>query len=747
MSAPEKIAILGGGVGAMAAAFALTESGKPYDITVYQMGWRIGGKGASGRNMDPAFRYRIEEHGLHVWSGVYENAFGLMRAAYAALGRAPDAPLGTWQAAFKPQNFLVLTEVYKGEWNFWPLTIPTNNQEPGDPDASLFLPLTSYLEMALELLLDLFRNSSLTEMPATRSFGDGPAERAIAAWLNPAERASLSFGEQILLACQRVAHEMAQPSRSLDFLDQLAHVVEAGIERVEETLHSLLEGVILFLLDLFMYMLWEWVRERLDDPTTRRNWIFLNFGYGNIKGVLKDQILVKGFPVVDDKDYRAWLRRYIVQDRVDGQSLTLNSPLVWFIYDADFAYRDGDFAKPNISAAVALYTLARMAFTFKGALIWEMQAGMGDTVFTPFYEVLKQRGVKFKFFHKVTGLHLSEDKKSVAAITVSEQVALKGKEYEPLVPIKGLPCWPSTPLYEQLVDGERLKRDKVDLEAWCCEEQVQELRLEAGRDFDKVVLGISLGALPYIACELIEASPAWQGMIEKVRTTRTQAFQLWLKPTAYELGWTLMGQPIEDAHDTSPLTTWADMAHLIEREGWEAWGERYPLDIAYFCGPLSDEPPIPPSACGPVQDCTELSQEAGNERAKRTAQAYLDSDVGRLWPRSQKPGGGFDRSLLIADEAGNPTEQQRFDAQYFRGNVQPSERYVLSLSGSTPYRLQPGSSGFANLYLAGDWTWNGFNAGNVEAATMSGLLASNALSGYPPRSAIVGVDFGQKGEE
>ena len=31
---------------------------------------------------------------------------------------------------------------------------------------------------------------------------------------------------------------------------------------------------------------------------------------------------------------------------------------------------------------------------------------MGDTIFTPFYQVLKRRGVKFKFFHAVTNLGL-----------------------------------------------------------------------------------------------------------------------------------------------------------------------------------------------------------------------------------------------------------------------------------------------------------------------------------------------------
>ena len=49
----ERIAILGGGVGALCAAVALSEidpKGEKYEITLYQLGWRLGGKCASGRN-------------------------------------------------------------------------------------------------------------------------------------------------------------------------------------------------------------------------------------------------------------------------------------------------------------------------------------------------------------------------------------------------------------------------------------------------------------------------------------------------------------------------------------------------------------------------------------------------------------------------------------------------------------------------------------------------------------------------
>src|SRR5262245_19746294 len=82
---PIEVAVVGGGCAAMAAAFELTrpEHRGAYHVTVYQMGFRLGGKGASGRGPHD----RIEEHGLHLWMGFYENAFRLMRECYAELGR------------------------------------------------------------------------------------------------------------------------------------------------------------------------------------------------------------------------------------------------------------------------------------------------------------------------------------------------------------------------------------------------------------------------------------------------------------------------------------------------------------------------------------------------------------------------------------------------------------------------------------------------------------------------------------
>src|SRR6185369_4332575 len=95
-SSRPRAAVLGGGLGSLTTAFELSSRG--YDVTVYQMGWRLGGQGASGRNLNTYGR--IEEHGLHIWFGFYHNAFRMMGQVYEELRRPPDHPLSTVERAF-----------------------------------------------------------------------------------------------------------------------------------------------------------------------------------------------------------------------------------------------------------------------------------------------------------------------------------------------------------------------------------------------------------------------------------------------------------------------------------------------------------------------------------------------------------------------------------------------------------------------------------------------------------------------
>ena len=63
---PIEVAIIGGGCAAITAAFELTrpEHEHKYHVTIYQLGWRLGGKGASGRgpaDRKPCHGYRSNE--------------------------------------------------------------------------------------------------------------------------------------------------------------------------------------------------------------------------------------------------------------------------------------------------------------------------------------------------------------------------------------------------------------------------------------------------------------------------------------------------------------------------------------------------------------------------------------------------------------------------------------------------------------------------------------------------------------
>ena len=65
----KKIAVLGSGMSALASVYELTSYEnwqEHYDITIYQMGWRLGGKTATGRGPNE----RIQEHGIHIAQGL-----------------------------------------------------------------------------------------------------------------------------------------------------------------------------------------------------------------------------------------------------------------------------------------------------------------------------------------------------------------------------------------------------------------------------------------------------------------------------------------------------------------------------------------------------------------------------------------------------------------------------------------------------------------------------------------------------
>jgi uncharacterized protein with NAD-binding domain and iron-sulfur cluster len=646
MTAPRRtrVAILGGGPAGIAAAFELTatpELRERFEVTVHQPGWRLGGKGASGR--DRELCDRILEHGLHIWFGFYDNAFALMQRCYEELGRPPEAPLATWDAAFKPCHDIVIYEHWKGRWIARRCFFPPNPLPPGGP--AILPALENMLEKALAWLI-----------------GAGPAHEA------------LRMAEKLLRGFE--------------------HLTDVVLKQLGK------------LLRLARDELWKhYVEARIDDDGLRFWFQNLDIVQAIVHGIGDDRLLERGCESIDGEEFSAWLARH------GAMEMTLQySPVIRGVYDSSFAYEDGDKNRPNMAAGTALRDAIRTLFGHRGAFFYKMQAGMGDTVFGPLYEVLHRRGVRFEFFSFVTEVRPDAAGKTVDAIDVVDQVALTRPEYEPLYDVLGLPCWPSEPLWDQLEDGEALRKTKPDFEHVADPLGRGATTLRRGEDFDEVVLAFPPDVQRTVCEPLAHVHARYSEMLGATKTVVTQAFQLWFTEPLHEgLRWHYAEDSICGSF-VEPLDTWCSMSQLIPREAFPADA----VGSMVYC-------------CGVMPDAHLHDPEQADARARANTRRFLEHDATTLWPGAAAPDGAFDWSVLV--DLCERSGEQRLDAQYWRANLQAAERYVLSVAGSIGARLWPHQRPFANLVLAGDWTRSGLDAGCIEGSVTSGILAARELSG------------------
>ncbi len=691
----EKIAIIGGGVGGCLAAFWLSDPALRgrYEVTLYQMGWRLGGKGASGRNQNPILGQRSEEHGLHIWFGFYENAFHAIKQAYKIMG--PNGPFKSWEDAYNPQETGVIADRHTGKWDFWQYRFPKNGDEPGDgtPLPSIW----EYFRRALAWLVDnIDAHPHLNDMlPAPAVRANDPA---VAGGQHPTH---LHRAHGIAQALPDSVHELP-----------LAHVMSIASD-----------------LFSFVHHLGEVITEekmKLDNELARLAYI-LDLGVTSIRGALADGVLFHGFDSIDNVEFQAWLKSHGARFYS-----TTTSGILKGLYDLPFAYEDGmteidGTPRPNMGAGTALRCLVRIFFGYKGSYIYKMNAGMGETVFTPFYLALKERGVKFEFFHRLENLGLSADGESIETLTFARQATLVNGTYDPLISfdVNGTPfrVWPDAPRAEQISSQVPQENEPTFESAWCQVKPVETRKLTVGQDFHQVVLATSLGPIPTVAKELLAVSEPWRKMVEKVKTVRTQCVQLWMLTPEGGLGWNEKGPFAEhalvDAY-IDPINTWMDQSVILETEKWTAPNK--PQFLAYFCGPMREDPNQ-----APLTDAH--YPESQRQKVFDMAQTYFKSAIHPIWPNVTAADGSLDWTKVFDPFDGQG--EKRAKGQYYRCNIDPSERYVLSVAGSLPYRLRSDRSGFRNLYLAGDWTVNGLNAGCVEAAAISGCIAARGISGIP----------------
>lgn len=690
---PKRVAILGGGMAALSAAYEITNT-PDIEVTVHTLGWRLGGKCASSRGAHD----RIEEHGIHGFLGSYYNANALLAEVYRELARPPGTPLATFEEAMVGMDSLQMYSNGGDPATRFNAVFPPNTIFPNPADPGAIIDCERLLEFVLAAL--------------ERIHNQYPGH---------------SFADHLDLVWPKVAAALSQAkAENIPFSQHhpLLTVIEDGLSHLRGILPAMIAGL-------------EWI-----DPHLQQIIAIIDWAYTLIKGALVDEVALKGFDHLDTVNWDAWLLSHGARPETVAAPISLNTVNLAYQYPA------GDTGKtPAQMGAGAYLHWSLRSLAYCGHAVYAFAAGTGETVIAPLYQVLKARGVKFAFFSKVEELTLSEDASQVESVTIRVQATPKAGlyGYDPLFTPAGplpVPSWPHEPHYDQLVEGDEMAGHGYDLESWWCAWQPETYRhLQAGDDFDVLVFALSIGAVPHVCGQLMAANPAWKTMVSAIPTVRTQAFQIWLSESYTDLGWDL---PLT-GHNTALADTYqrpfdghCEMRHVLKWENWPA-GEA-PKSLWYFCDEFPDDPHQPP-----FSDHGYPTRMA--DKVKANAISYVQTAIGGLMPKATvaaRQGHGsktaLDFDLLVPSQPG--AGEQAFDGQFWRANIDPTETYVQSPPGSTAARLRPWQSGFANLLIAGDWTYTGLNVGSVECAVMSGRLASHGITGSPALSAISGYPTG-----
>lgn len=696
MADKKNIVILGGGVAGCTAAYWLThipEWRAKYRVSLYQCGWRLGGKGASGRNRDTLRSY---EHGPHAWYGGYENGFRTMRAVFKE-----------FKEAFG--NHGIFSEVM------------------GADGGALFKPANQaqYVHLRDGIPPEVWT----WEFPFSDQYGESGDG-------NPAP----GFRE----ALRRLWEHLKSNLRGSALLDQFEVSLEkelelqafSGVAAERENLFDLAESATLDVVDFpdnknaywWMLLVLAQLRKRLNrlieaTPGKHKVLVMADFMVAMAQGAVVDVVKPdRKYEELDAEDFQAWLGKH----RAYYKNID-ESPYIKGLYEAAFAYKRG--TEPNLGAGTALRIAIWIFFGYKGHYIHKMQAGMGEVMFSPLYKVLSEPGedgnprVDFHFFHRVTGIELDASKKRVAKVRMRRQVVPRGG-YPYLIdaslPGQSAPfwCWPDSPDWDHIENGGQLQHADppgVDLESRWTTILGTEKDLEVGRD-DVVIFAMPAPVLPELVEELAANNGRFAEMVGGIDSVAPAAAQFWINGESGEPDlWSAHGvtEEIIGAGASNPLSIFLDYTPVMHTELPEP-GKRH---LLYACGITPEhgnEDSLPdPGSDLPQQQHDVLAGDARN---------LIAAEWVGLFPSLCDASGGFDWSRLGGDSP------DFLNHHYHRVNFDGSSRYILSTVDSVNHRL-PSASGYANLLLAGDWIKTGIDLGCVEAATVSGMMAAEAVTG------------------
>ena len=697
MTAKTKVAVLGGGPAGLAAAFALSatpELRARYDVTIYQSGWRVGGKCGQGRK-GPA--NRIEINGTHYLFGAYDAAFALASEIFAELEAKGDTRFGSYESQFLECNTVAIKEFFNGNWETWTLSLPGSGKPPGTratPREPLTLRTT--IHGVTSWMIDLTSSGSAGDLLGGQS---GTPTDAPHWW----EKLGSMIGHEL----ERIEHYAGVGM--LGLVKELAARLEADLQKSKPV-----RDAIVWLLTHFRSWAWSLLGNATKTHIdARRLWQLIDLGTTIMIGLIEDDVLSEsGFEKIDQYDLREWLTKWGAQE-----GTVWSAPITTW-YNAIAAYADGDIDSPNMSAGMGLRGILRLALTYEGSIAFQLSYEVGDSIIAPMYQVLVNRGVKFMYFHRVRDLVPSADGTTIDTITVERQVNLKGGDptsYQPFMTLpNGRPVWPDEPLVDQI---EMPAMGPNDLLSFYAPKVGHELELHRGTDFDIAVYALPVATTRWYCAKLIDQKLAWKSMLN-LGTTETQSLRLWLFPNVKEMGWPY-GQAVLSGY-YQPLATWEDAAQLIAAETWPA--NKTPGGIATLFGAFAGAPTVYP-------DPDDVGYPAMRAiSAVENATRFCRSFVGSLWPDATHPSNpvGLDWSKLVALDEGVKGEAL-LATQSIRVNVGPVEAYTQIHKGTLQYRLRANESGYGNLALAGDWIRNGYEIGSVEGAILGGNQAAAAV--------------------
>ena len=422
---PKKIAILGGGIASLTTAYELTSQpgwDSLYDITIYQTGWRLGGKCATGRNIKPHAPdyepdYRIEEHGLHIFFGFYENAFRLLKQCYDELGG--NGPFSTIEDAFKPHSFIVLEEYINQNWVTLPFNFPTNSLVPweGGDISSLWEHICSTIKFVIQTYAEIdnyeqsyaFKSSSPSiakQIALGKEVIEFFSDSSLLQF--PSQLIQLFFQEPSFWGkwLNNINQYIGEILQYLDFNSEgmflkLAYNLAQSLPQNIKTHRREHHQLILKLIDRFK----EHLSHQLESKSGQNPDIFwrltlIDLALANIRGLFVDEVIhFRSLDSLDEYNYIDWLRKH------GARESSVKSAFIRVLYDLVYGFPEGNTNEPQLAAGTAIRILTTMLFKYNGAIMWKMQSGMAEVVITPLYEVLKRRGVKFKFFHVAKQLH------------------------------------------------------------------------------------------------------------------------------------------------------------------------------------------------------------------------------------------------------------------------------------------------------------------------------------------------------